>query len=92
MISWLYKIKKWWAEGNRKFKEIEVDSLSFWIQQAVFDDAGMKGNIKIKAAKVYLKEEDTLKYILEDISGVKIGYYEGEPVKVVTMNTEGEIM
>lgn len=84
--------KKWWAEGERKFKEIEIDSLGFWIMQDAFDGSGMKGNIKIKAAKSYLREDDILKYILEDINGVKIGYYEGEPVKTITMNTDGGIV
>ena len=79
--NWLYRLIKWWVEGNRKFKEIEIDAIGFRITQDVFNGAGISGNIKIRVAKTYLKEEDILKYISEEGTKIMIGYWEGEPLR-----------
>ncbi len=89
--NWLYRIKKWWAEGNRKFKVIKTEKWDwlYWKLKVSDYEDDTDRNIKT-AKKYYIGVFDTLKYIQTDNACVKIGYWEGEPPRSITMNTKGD--
>ncbi len=85
------KTKRWWVEGDRKFRYKKISHGDFRMRRYCLFEFTEDKHYDIQVAQTLLPYKAVVHSIFYTTDTVKIGYYEEEPERNTTVNTQGVV-